>query len=175
MWLFEDYGIDMGYVVLGMAGVLLIMFIMLIVIMVKNLNLRKKYEIFMSGEDGKNLENAILDKFAAIDTLEDNVNEIHENIKAINNQLVTAYQKVGLVKYDAFQEMGGKLSFVLVLLTEENNGFILNSMHSKEGCYTYVKEVVNGEVFIILSGEEQQALEEAKANISLKKLAENKQ
>lgn len=175
MWLFEDYGIDMGYVVLGMAGVLLIMFIMLIVIMVKNSNLRKKYEIFMSGEDGKNLENAILDKFAAIDTLEDNVNEIHENIKAINNQLVTAYQKVGLVKYDAFQEMGGKLSFVLVLLTEENNGFILNSMHSKEGCYTYVKEVVNGEVFIILSGEEQQALEEAKANISLKKLAENKQ
>lgn len=175
MWLFEDYGIDMGYVVLGMVGALLILFIMLIVIMVKNSKLQKKYKIFMDGEDGKNLEKAILDKFAAIDTLEDNVNEIHENIKAINNQLVTAYQKVGLVKYDAFQEMGGKLSFVLVLLTAENNGFILNSMHSKEGCYTYVKEVVNGEVFIVLSGEEQQALEEAKANISLKRLAENKQ
>ncbi len=175
MWLFEDYGIDMGYVVLGMVGALLILFIMLIVIMVKNSKLQKKYKIFMDGEDGKNLEKAILDKFAAIDTLEDNVNEIHENIKAINSQLVTAYQKVGLVKYDAFQEMGGKLSFVLVLLTAENNGFILNSMHSKEGCYTYVKEVVNGEVFIVLSGEEQQALEEAKANISLKRLAENKQ
>ncbi len=175
MWLFEDYGIDMGYVVLGMVGALLILFIMLIVIMVKNSKMQKKYKIFMDGEDGKNLEKAILDKFAAIDTLEDNVNEIHENIKAINSQLVTAYQKVGLVKYDAFQEMGGKLSFVLVLLTAENNGFILNSMHSKEGCYTYVKEVVNGEVFIVLSGEEQQALEEAKANISLKRLAENKQ
>jgi len=174
MWLFEDYGIDIGYVVLGMAGVLLIMFIMLIVLMVKNSNLRKKYQIFMDGEDGKNLEKAILDKFAAIDTLEENVNEIYENIKAINNQLMTAYQKVGLVKYDAFQEMGGKLSFVLVLLTAEDNGFILNSMHSKEGCYTYIKEVVNGEVFIVLSGEEQQALEEAKANSSLKKLAENK-
>ena len=136
MWLFEDYGIDMGYVVLGMVGALLILFIMLIVIMVKNSKLQKKYKIFMDGEDGKNLEKAILDKFAAIDTLEDNVNEIHENIKAINSQLVTAYQKVGLVKYDAFQEMGGKLSFVLVLLTAENNGFILNSMHSKEGCYT---------------------------------------
>ena len=175
MWLFEDYGLDMGYVVLGMVGALLILFIMLIVIMVKNSKMQKKYKIFMDGEDGKNLEKAILDKFAAIDTLEDNVNEIHENIKAINSQLVTAYQKVGLVKYDAFQEMGGKLSFVLVLLTAENNGFILNSMHSKEGCYTYVKEVVNGEVFIVLSGEEQQALEEAKANISLKRLAENKQ
>lgn len=175
MWLFENFGVDIGYVVLGMAGVLLIMFIMLIVTMAKNANLRKKYKIFMDGEDGKNLEKAILDKFAAIDTLEENVKEIYGNIKAINNQLVTAYQKIGLVKYDAFREIGGKLSFVLVLLTAENNGFILNSMHSKEGCYTYVKEVVNGEVFIVLSEEEQQALDDAKANASLKRLAENNQ
>ena len=59
MWLFEDYGIDMGYVVLGMVGALLILFIMLIVIMVKNSKLQKKYKIFMDGEDGKNLEKAI--------------------------------------------------------------------------------------------------------------------
>ena len=175
MWLFEDFGIDIGYVILGMQGVLLIILIMLIVTMAKNSNLRKKYKVFMDGEDGKNLEKAILDKFAAIDTLEDNVNEIYGNIKAINNQLITAYQKVGLVKYDAFREIGGKLSFVLVLLTAENDGFILNSMHSKEGCYTYTKEVVKGEVFIVLSEEEQQALEEAKANASLRRLAENKE
>lgn len=174
MWLFEDFGIDIGYVILGMVGVLLIILIMLIVTMAKNSGLRKKYKIFMDGEDGKNLEKAILDKFAAIDKLEDNVNEIYGNIKAINNQLITAYQKIGLVKYDAFHEIGGKLSFVLVLLTAENDGFILNSMHSKEGCYTYTKEVVKGEVSIVLSEEEQQALDEAKANASLRKLAENK-
>ncbi len=175
MWLFDDFGIDIGYVILGMAGIMLIMLILLIVTMVKNSGLRKKYNMFMDGEDGKNLEKAILDKFAAIDTLEGNVNEIYGNIKAINNQLITAYQKIGLVKYDAFREIGGKLSFVLVLLTEDNNGFILNSMHSKEGCYTYAKEVVNGEVFIVLSEEERQALEEAKANSSLKMLAESNQ
>ena len=107
--------------------------------------------------------------------MESNVEDIYRQIKAINGQLVTAYQKIGLVKYDAFKEIGGKLSFVLVLLTAENNGFIMNSMHSsKEGCYTYAKEVVNGEAFVILSEEEQQALEEAKSNISLKKLAEGR-
>ena len=48
-------------------------------------------------------------------------------------------------------------------------------MHStKEGCYTYAKEVLNGEAFVILSEEEQQALEEAKANVSLKKLTEER-
>ena len=107
--------------------------------------------------------------------MEEKVDQKNKQIKAISGQLTTAYQKIGLVKYDAFKEIGGKLSFVLVLLTEDNNGFILNSMHStKEGCYTYAKEVVNGEAFVILSEEEQQALEEAKANVSLKKLTEER-
>ena len=175
MWLFEEFGIDLGYVVLGMAGVILIMLILLIITMAKNASMRKKYRIFMDGESGKNLEKSILDKFASIDSLEANVEDIYSKITAINGQLVTAYQKIGLVKYDAFKEIGGKLSFVLVLLTAENNGFILNSMHStKEGCYTYAKEVVNGEAFVILSEEEHQALEEAKSNTSLKKLAEGR-
>ena len=175
MKLFEQYNIDIGYVVMGMAGVILIMLILLIVTMAKNASMRKKYKIFMNGENGKNMEKAILEKFAAIDFLEENVDQIYKQIKAISDQLTTAYQKIGLVKYDALKEIGGKLSFVLVLLTEDNNGFILNSMHStKEGCYTYAKEVVNGEAFVILSEEEQQALEEAKANVSLKKLTEER-
>lgn len=172
---FEQFGIDLGYVVMGMAGVIFIMFIMLLVTMIKNAGLKKKYKIFMAGENGKNLEKSILDKFAAIDTLEENVEDIYSRIRAINGQLVTAYQKIGIVKYDAFKEIGGKLSFVLVLLTAEDNGFILNSMHStKDGCYTYAKEVVGGEAFVILSEEEQQALDEAKSNISLKKMAPEK-
>ncbi len=173
MQLFERYGIDVGYVIMGMAGVILILFILLIITMVKDHNTRKKYKIFMDGENGKNLEKAILDKFASIDTLESDVVTINKELKAINAQLITAYQKIAIVKYDAFREIGGKLSFVLVLLTAEDNGVIINSMHSsKEGCYTYAKEVVNGEVYVILSEEEQQALEEAKRNIGLKKLAD---
>ena len=177
MQILKELGIDLEleYVVIGMAAIILIMLILLIITMAKSASMRKKYKIFMDGENGKNLEKAILDKFSAIDELESNVRDINGQIKAINGQLVTAYQKIGMVKYDAFKEIGGKLSFVLVLLTAQNNGFILNSMHStKEGCYTYAKEVVNGEAFVILSEEEQQALEEAKSNTSLKKLAEGR-
>ena len=171
MELFNQFGIDIGYVVIGMAGVIVLLFILILVTMIKDSGTRKKYRKFMDGENGKNLEKAILDKFSAIDELEADVNKNNTDINAINGQLVTAYQKIGLVKYDAFKEIGGKLSFVLVLLTADDNGFILNSMHSsKEGCYTYTKEVVNGEAFVILSEEEQQALEEAKANTGLKNL-----
>lgn len=125
----------------------------------------------MEGENGRSLEKAFSDKFEAIDQLQDDVKNINGHIIKITKQFTTAYQKIGLVKYDAFKEIGGKLSFVLVLLTEDNNGFIINSMHStKDGCYTYAKEVVNGEAFVILSEEEQQALEAAKANKPLHKI-----
>ena len=173
MKLFNEFGIDIGYVVLGMAGVILLMFIMLIVTMAKNSSTRKKYKKFMAGENGKNLEKAILDKFSTVDVLEAEVHELSERVGNVSGRLVSSYQKIGLVKYDAFKEIGGKLSFVLVLLTEEDNGFIINSMHSsREGCFTYAKEVVNGEAFVILSEEEQQALEEAKSNIGLKKFSD---
>ena len=167
MELFNQYGIDIGYVIIGMAAVIIVLFILLLVTMIKDANTRKKYRTFMDGENGKNLEKAILDKFSAIDELTADTKNIHEQLDQIDARLLTAYQKVGLVKYDAFKEIGGKLSFVLVLLTANNDGFILNSMHStREGCYTYTKEVVNGEAFVILSEEEQQALEEAKSNSS---------
>ena len=60
--------------------------------------------------------------------------------------------------------MGGQLSFSLVLLNENNNGFILNSVHSTEGCYSYTKEITNGECNITLAEEERQALDIAMGN-----------
>ena len=70
----------------------------------------------------------------------------------------SAYQKMGLVKYDAFNQMGGQLSFCLAMLDENNNGFILNSVHSTEGCYSYTKEIKKGECAIDLGKEETEAL-----------------
>ena len=75
-----------------------------------------------------------------------------------NALIEEACQKLGLVKYDAFNQMGGQLSFSLALLDENNNGFIINSVHSTEGCYSYTKEIKNGECKISLGQEEAEAL-----------------
>lgn len=159
---FNQFGIDIGYVIMGMAAVILILFILLIVTMVKNSRTRKKYNQFMAGEDGKNMEKAILDKFSSIDELENNVKDLYSQISRIDGVLVTAYQKLGIVKYDAFQEIGGKLSFAITLLTAENTGFVMNSVHSsREGCYTYIKRIENGECKVILSEEEAESLKMA--------------
>ena len=75
--------------------------------------------------------------------------------------MMSNFQKVGILKYDAFQEMGGKLSFALTLLDGNNSGYIINSMHSREGCYNYIKEIVKGESYIELSEEEAESLDQA--------------
>lgn len=117
----------------------------------------------MQGQDGKSLQDSFQKKFENMDYINGELKSIGKRLDEMDENLLRTYQKVGVVKYDAFKEIGGTLSFVLVLLTKENNGFILNSMHSNsEGCYTYIKEVKGGEVYVALSEEERQALEEAK-------------
>ena len=84
-----------------------------------------------------------------------------KSIKKLFADMKFTFQKVGLVKYDAFNEMGGKLSFSLALLNQTNDGFVLNAVHSREGCYTYIKEIVDGNSIIVLAEEEQEALKMA--------------
>ena len=115
----------------------------------------------MRGKDGKSLENVIAGKFAAIDTLKFNDKRINDRMNEMQEQLFRAFQKVGIVKYDAFNEMGGKLSFALALLNKENTGFVLNAMHSREGCYIYIKEIIKGESYVLLGEEEREAVDKA--------------
>lgn len=133
-----------------------------IILLVKVGSLTKKYKAFMKGSDGHTLESTILTRFKEIDILKEESKYTSEKLNIACETLITAYQKIGIVKYDAFKEMGGKLSFSLCLLDDENNGFILTSMHTREGCYTYVKEIIKGESFVVLATEERKALEEAK-------------
>ena len=84
-----------------------------------------------------------------------------KEIKDIQKRLEYCYQKMGMVKYDAFSQMGGQLSFCLCLLNEKDDGFILNSVQSSDGCYTYTKEVKKGECAITLGAEEKEALDKA--------------
>ena len=85
-------------------------------------------------------------------------------IKKIYKKFEGAFQKIGITKYDAFNQMGGKLSFCLALLDENDNGFLLNSVHSTEGCYSYTKEIKNGLCDISLGDEEKKALDMALGN-----------
>lgn len=157
---------NMEFVLIGAAAALLVLLVLLIITIVNLVQikkLKKKYVKFMGDTDAQSLEENIAGHLNQIDGLIAQSAENKKNIEHLTNQIRFAFQKVGLVKYDAFQEMGGKLSFSLCLLNEKEDGFIINAMHSREGCYTYIKEVIAGNCVIILSDEEKEALDMAKA------------
>lgn len=154
-------GFDSDYMIIGLAALVCILFLLIIVNIVQMRKLKKNYRIFMSGNSAKNLEETLIERLDQINSLSEANALNNQKIESVTNQLKFTYQKMGLIKYDALHEMGGKLSFSLAMLDERNNGFIINAMHTREGCYTYIKEIVDGNSIIVLSEEEQQALSRA--------------
>lgn len=150
--------------IIGISAIVMIfvLAILLILSMIKISKLNRKYATFMKGSDGKDLESSIFSRFKEIDKMKTDIEYMSGKLNIACDTLLTTYQKMSIVKYDAFKEMGGKLSFSLAMLDDKNSGYILTSVHTREGCYTYVKEIIKGESFVVLSEEERKALEEAK-------------
>lgn len=152
---------DMGIMILVLAIILLISIILNIVNFCTIRKLNKKYQKFMNGKSAKSLEDEIVGLFEDNKFLKTSIDKNKKDIRTLYKKLESTIQKVGIVKYDAFQQMGGKLSFCLCMLDEENSGFMLNSVHSTEGCYTYTKEIIQGKSMIDLGKEEETALKMA--------------
>lgn len=157
----ESIGIDPAIILIVMFILIIVLFLMVINANLKYGRLKASYASFMRGRDGKNLEDSILDKFEELDEIASLALKNRQEIKKVDEDLKGTLQKVGILRYDAFNEMGGNLSFALTLLDGNNSGYIINSMHSREGCYNYIKEIVKGESYIELSEEEAESLERA--------------
>ena len=154
-------GIDPAFIFLFMLILFVVLFILYVNVTMKYNRLKNSYATFMKGKDGKSLEKSIFGKFDELDENAELVRANEKEVKEISEKKKKHYQKVGIVKYDAFNEMGGKLSFALAMLDGNDSGWIINAMHSREGCYTYVKEIVKGESYVELAEEEAEALDKA--------------
>lgn len=153
--------IDIGYVLIGFLIAIIVLFMLTIILLVKLGKLQNRYKKFMKGKDAKSLEQELIGLYEDNKFLKVNLEKNKKDIRDLYKRMESTFQKVGLVKYDAFKQMGGQLSFSLALLDENDNGFILNSVHSSEGCYSYTKEIKNGESKISLGNEEAKALAKA--------------
>ena len=156
------FGINSNNIIIALIAITFILLILYIVNIVQMMKLKKNYKIFMSGKNARNLEKTLIERLDQVDGLLVANAENEKKIKELFANMKFTFQKVGLIKYDAFHEMGGKLSFSLALLNETNDGFVMNAVHSREGCYTYVKEIIDGNAIIVLSEEEKEALDMAK-------------
>ncbi len=154
----EVAGIHILYIFIALW---LCVIIWLAVLHWQNKKMKKRLEALVRGAAGESLE----DKIERI--LKENVyiasrqSAQEAEIRQLMDYSRRSFQKYAMVRYDAFEQMGGKLSFCLCMLDQEKNGFILNSVHNREGCYVYIKQIERGICPTGLGREEGQSLEMA--------------
>ncbi len=157
----NSLGFDPGILILALMILMVFILLYLVRVSMKMTRFMKRYRVFMRGKDAVSLETAFAQKFLEVDRLMEIAKSQQIEMNRFKEELARTTNKVGIVKYDAFPDVGGKLSFALAMLDESNSGFVLNAIHSREGCYTYIKEIVKGESYIVLGKEEKEALLQA--------------
>ena len=157
----DSLGFDPGILMIIMMALMVFVLIYMVRVSMKLTRFLKRYRIFMRGKDAVSLEKAFTQRFLYVDKLIEVSKNQENEIARLTEVLARTTNKIGIVKYDAFPDVGGKLSFALAMLDENNSGFVLNAIHSREGCYTYIKEIVKGESYIVLGQEEKEALRQA--------------
>ena len=171
--IFESMGIDSGIVIIVLLILTIILLINVVSSNMRLSRLERKYKMFMRGGDAQSLEKVFVRKFAQIDRLYEAKEDHDHDISFIKKNMNVMFSKYGVEKYDAFDDVGGKLSFALALLDKNNTGLILNAVHSRDNCFLYLKEIVKGESYVVLSQEEVEALRKA-VNFGLVRLRRNK-
>ena len=153
--------IDLVSVVLGVL--LLIALIVIVVLARRVARMDRRLISLTRGEDGRSLE-ALLE--AHLDKVHDLGREV-DAVKARTGALEVAgrraFQRVGLVRYNPFEETGGNQSFALALLDADEDGFIISSLHARSGTRVYAKTLTGGRSEGALSDEEAEALSLARS------------
>ena len=154
------------YVLLGLAAAVAVLFILCIVLFVKFSGQKKRYDYFMGANrrPSHNLEMKIQDYYETSKRIEEKYSKLLDMVTDMDKTDKTKIQKVGLIRYNPFDEMGGNLCFALALLDGHDNGVVLNGIHSRTGSFTYAKPIEMGVSTYMLSEEEIKAVEMAKNN-----------
>lgn len=147
------------YAAIGVVIVVFLFILLQYVLLRNKLNrLAKKYKYFMNGEDGGSIELKLSTEVRELrEMVASSENMLHQQELLATMQL-QSFQKVGLVRYDAFDDTGDKLSFSLTVLDGKNNGFILSSLAGHDTSRIYAKKVVNGQCREALSSEEAESI-----------------
>lgn len=148
------------------VNVLLTAIVLLFIFRIKNLE--DKYYSFIAKFDGNRSIEEVMNSYMK---MVKNVNEDNKIIKAnilnVERQLNMCVQNIGMVRYNAFDDVGSELSFAIAILDNEDNGFVINSIYGRTSSNVYAKTIENGTSKVTLSDEEIKAVNKAKEHKKL--------
>ncbi|NLP36947.1 MAG: DUF4446 family protein [Firmicutes bacterium] len=146
-----------------LLGIVIFLFLFCLVLLVSFLRLNKRYRQFMTGSDGLNLETKLL-------ILQDNVKELQRDfvvseslLKELKLLLEHTFQGIGVVRFNAFRDTGGDLSFAIAFLDGRKNGVVVTGIYGREESRIYAKPLQEGNSIYPLTEEEKEAIKKALA------------
>ena len=146
-----------------MIGVTFIITIICLILAIIN---SSKISAYMDYTDEGDLMGAIKEYYDKVDELAMTISNssdaiIDHRITECETELKSSIRKMGLVNFNAYDDITGQMSFALTLLDAHNNGVILTSLYGHNSCNTYVRKITDGKAEIKLLSEEQESLERA--------------
>lgn len=150
----------MIFLVIGLMGVVILLIILFIINTKKMNKVIKRYEKFMTKEE-VDLEDLLIHYAKKVNKVRENQDILITDVQQLQKQIRTCTQKVGVIRYNAIENVGADLSFAIAILDSNDNGVVLNGIYSRNGSYTYAKPIIAGESSYTLSDEERQAIKKA--------------
>lgn len=158
----------MQLIIILLLLVVLILALLSCFLFVYYLKINKAINLFLEKGKVKDLRDVLFSQSDALKELESRLKDSNDRIKLMEDVSKITLQKVGVVRFNPFNDYGGNQSFVIALLDGKNNGFVISSLFMKEGNRVYAKSIMNGASDYVLSNEEKEAIMRA-VNLSVTK------
>ena len=148
---------------IGMVTIVLVIAVLVycVILHIRLGSLKKKYDFFMQGDNGASLERKLSVEVSEIRDAAKGLESLLTEQAAIRNTQNNTIQKIGFIKYNAFENIGNDLSFALTLLDGNNNGICISSIYGRNESRIFSKPIVKGKSLVSLSQEELESLNEA--------------
>ena len=147
-----------AWIAIGAAAVAVVALILALVLMTRIRRMRRDYLVLQEGVDGETFIEAVARKTAAVDQLRVDVGALSSDVSGLRGDLADAIRHVAVVRYDAFNDMGGRMSFSAALLDDAGDGVVISSINGRTETRTYAKGVKAGRSDAELSPEEAQVI-----------------
>lgn len=148
------------------VGVIALVALVIAVLLAFRTNRMKTQYAVLSAADGRaSFVEVVARKAEEVEGLRDDVARLVDELRSTQRELQMAVRHVGVVRYDAFGDMGGRMSFSAALIDDHGNGFVLTSVHARSESRSYIKQLRGGMAEVNLSPEESAAVADAVAGI----------
>lgn len=150
-----------GFIIIGLVVIILLLFVMVLSLLKSTNRLERKYRKLMRGVDNKNLENMLTEKIESIDSAVELSKQVLEECESIKVAMKDCVNKVAIMRYKAFENVGSDLSFSIAILDAHNDGVMITGIYARNESTTYAKPIDKGISRYDLSEEEIHVLNEA--------------